>query len=109
MHNGTELKADSPRVAVSLRLAPKEAYRLYLYAEQMQTSAGKLLGSLLEDVLPTFTEETNTVTLRTPQLYKAMKASSLLRSVNTRNLEDRILKGMESGGPIGRPRKARTL
>jgi hypothetical protein len=95
-------------IPVSLRLPAKLALLLYLYAERMNTSAGKLLASLLEDTLPVFEEDEKfEVTLRLPQVYQAMKRVNLLRSVNQEDLKQRILQRYEGTGPRGRPRKVR--
>lgn len=64
------------------------------------------MTSILEDVLPAFTKKDDfTVTLRVPQVYRAMENSNLLQSVNTADLKEKILKRGE--GPIGRPRKGK--
>ena len=95
-------------IAVSVRLPAKIAYLLYFYAERMNTSPGKLLTSLLEDALPAFTEaKKSDVTLRVPQVYRAMQGADLLRSVNTEDLKKRMLQRYEGSGPRGRPRKVR--
>jgi hypothetical protein len=95
-------------ISVSVRLPAKIAYLLYLYAERMNTSPGKLLTSLLEDVLPAFTERKKSeVSLRAPQVYRAMQDANLLRSVNPEDIRERILRRYEGTGPRGRPRKVR--
>lgn len=94
-------------IPISIRLPAKEAFALYLIAEEMNTSAGKLLASLLEDVLPAFHKKDESVKLRIPVVYKAMRGAGLLRAVNQRDLEDRLLKRTEPGGPMGRPPKSR--
>jgi hypothetical protein len=95
-------------IPVSVRLPAKTAFLLYLYAERMNTSAGKLLASLLEDTLPAFTEGKKfEVTLRVPQVYQAMQHANLLTSVNAEELKKRMLQRYEGTGPRGRPRKVR--
>jgi hypothetical protein len=78
-------------IPVSVRLPGKMAYLLYLYAERMNTSPGKLLTSLLEDVLPAFTGGKE-VTLRVPKAYQVMQDANLLRSVNTVMLQAELEK-----------------
>jgi hypothetical protein len=95
-------------IPVSVRLPARVAFQLYLYAERMNTSAGKLLTSLLEDTLPAFTEGKKfEVTLRVPQVYQAMQRENLLKSVNPEELKERMLQRYEGTGPRGRPRKVR--
>ena len=95
-------------IAVSVRLPAKTALRLYLYAERMNTSAGKLLTSLLEDTLPAFAEGKKfDVTLRVPQVYQAMQHANLLKSVDPEDIKKRMLQRYEGAGPRGRPRKVR--
>jgi hypothetical protein len=93
-------------VPVSVRLPAKVAYLLQLYTERMNTSTGKFLNSLLEDVLPAFgkgDKDWPTVTLRLPQVYRAMENADLLQPVNTKDLKERMLTRGE--GPRGKPRK----
>jgi len=86
-------------IAVSVRLPAKIAYLLYFYAERMNTSPGKLLTSLLEDALPAFTEaKKSEVTLRVPQVYRAMQGADLLRSVNTEDLKRQMLRRYQGSG-----------
>jgi hypothetical protein len=93
-------------IPVSVRLPGKMAYLLYLYAERMNTSPGKLLTSLLEDILPAFTEDKKPeVTLRVPKAYRIMQSANLLRPVNTEDLKKRMLQRYEGTGPRGRPKK----
>ena len=94
-------------VPVSVRLPAKVAYLLYLYAERMNTSMGKLLTSILEDTLPTFEKDSRDfkVTVRIPQVYRAMEDAHLLNSVKTEELRERVLKRTEPGGLMGRPPK----
>jgi hypothetical protein len=95
-------------IPVSVRLSAKVALLLYLYAERMNTSAGKLLTSLLEDTLPAFTEGKKfEVTLRMPQVYEAMQRANLLKPVNAEDIKKRMLQRYEGTGPRGRPRKVR--
>ena len=94
-------------VPVSVRLPGKLALLLYLYADRMNTSAGKLLASLLEDTLPTFESENFEVTLRLPQVYQAMERVNMLKSVDVEELKSRILHRFEGSGPRGSPRKIR--
>jgi hypothetical protein len=95
-------------IPVSVRLPARVAYLLYLYSERMNTSAGKLLTSLLEDALPAFTEGKKfEVTLRVPQVYQAMQHANLLNPVNAEELKERMLQRYEGTGPRGRPRKVR--
>jgi hypothetical protein len=95
-------------IPVSVRLPARVAFELYLYAERMNTSAGKLLTSLLEDTLPAFKDGKKfEVTLRVPQVYQAMERASLLNSVNPEELKERMLQRYEATGPRGRPRKVR--
>src|SRR5262249_47691529 len=95
-------------IPVSVRLPAKIAYLLYLYSERMNTSAGKLLTSLLEDTLPAFTEAKKfEVTLRVPQVYQAMERANLLNSVNPEELKKGMLQRHDATGPRGRPRKVR--
>jgi hypothetical protein len=94
-------------IPVSIRVPARVAYLLYLYAERMNTSAGKLLTSLLEDTLPAFKESRNfQVTLRVPQVYRAMEHANLLQSVNPEELKKRVLQRAEGSGPRGRERSA---
>ncbi|MGA8657658.1 MAG: hypothetical protein WB586_16050 [Chthoniobacterales bacterium] len=93
-------------IPVSVRVPARVAFQLYLYAESMNTSAGKLLTSLLEDTLPAFKESRNfQVTLRVPQVYRAMEHANLLMAVNQQELKERMLQRAEGSGPRGRPRK----
>jgi len=96
-------------VPVSVRLPAKVAYLLYFYAERMNTSAAKLLTSILEDTLPTFEKDSKDfkVTVRIPQVYRAMENAQLLNSVKIEELRERVLKRTEPGGPMGRPPKGR--
>ena len=95
-------------VPVSVRLPAKVAYHLYLYAEQMNTSAAKIVTSVLEDALPAFEHNhKNDVRIRISQVYKAMYEAQLIMGVNEDDLRDRVLKRTEPGGPIGRPKKVR--
>ena len=95
-------------IPVSVRLPARVAFQLYLYAERMNTSAGKLLTSLLEDTLPAFKDGKKfEVTLRVPQVYQAMERASLLNSVNPEELKERMLQRYKATGPRGRPRKVR--
>jgi hypothetical protein len=96
---------DPVAIPVSVRLPTKTAFLLYLYSEQMSTSAGKLLSSLLEDVLPAFESGNFEVKLRIPQVYKAMENADLLRSVDPEELKERMLQRYEGTGPRGRPKK----
>ena len=106
-----ETKDDQITIPLSVRLPAKVAYELYLYAERMNTSAGKMLGSLLQDVLPAFEHPPTDykVKVRMPQVYNAMKQADLLTAVNQRELEERILKRTEPGGQLGRPAKTRSV
>ena len=79
-------------VPISVRLPAGDAYKLYLYAEQMNTSPVKLLARLLDDTWPAFTGEDDTVTLRASKVYKMMRNVNLLKSVNTEALKDRVVK-----------------
>jgi hypothetical protein len=94
-------------VPVSVRLPAKVVCLLYLYAERMNTSMGKLLTSILEDTLPTFEKDSRDfkVTVRIPQVYRAMENAHLLSAVKIEELRERILKRTEPGGPMGRPPK----
>ena len=95
-------------IPVSVRLPARVAFELYLYAERMNTSAGKLLTSLLEDTLPAFKDGKKfEVTLRVPQVYQAMQRANLLTSVNPEELKERMLQRAEGSGPRGRPKKVR--
>ncbi|MGA8658833.1 MAG: hypothetical protein WB586_22085 [Chthoniobacterales bacterium] len=95
-------------IPVSVRVPARVAFQLYLYAARMNTSAGKLLTSLLEDTLPAFKESKNfEVTVRVPQVYRAMEHANLLMSVNPEELKERMLQRAEGSGPMGRPRKVR--
>jgi hypothetical protein len=97
-------------VPVSVRLPAKLAYLLQLYTERMNTSTGKVLTSILEDVLPVFSKgvkESTTVTLRLPQVYRAMEQADLWQPVNTKDLKERILTRGE--GPKGRPHRGKRL
>jgi hypothetical protein len=102
---------DHITIPLSVRLPAKTAVKLYLYSERMNTSAGKLLASLLDDVLPAFeTPSTDfKVKLRLPQVYKAMQQADLLNAVNQREVEDRLIKRTEPGGQLGRPAKSRSI
>jgi hypothetical protein len=94
-------------VPVSLRLPAKLAYLLFLYAERMNTSAAKLVTSILQDTLPTFEKDSKDfkVTVRIPQVYRAMENAQLLNPVKIEELRERVLKRTEPGGPMGRPPK----
>jgi hypothetical protein len=96
-------------VPVSVRLPAGDAYKLYMYAEQMNTSPGKLLARLSDDIWPAFTGEDDTVTLRASKVYKRMRNVNLLKSVNAEALKDRVVKRTEPGGKIGRPPKLRSV
>jgi hypothetical protein len=57
-------------------------------------------------VLPAFgkgDKDWPTVTLRLPQVYRAMENADLLQPVNTKDLKERMLTRGE--GPRGKPRK----
>src|SRR5215469_18382082 len=103
MKKPSVFKANEDQVAVpvSVRLPAGVAYKLYLYAEQMGTSAGKMLTEILTDCFPAFDESKNEVTLRVPQVYKAMSTAKLLRGVSENDLAERILKRSEPGGDMG--------
>jgi hypothetical protein len=93
-------------VPVSVRLPAKVAYHLYFYAERMNTSAAKLLTSILEDTLPTFKDDASfDVKVRISQVYRAMVNANVAQSVNGQELRDRVLSRTEPGGPMGRPPK----
>jgi hypothetical protein len=100
---------DTIAIPMSIRLPAKEAYLLHLYAEQMGTSSGKMLTSILEDALPSFEDGEYKITLRMPQVYAAMRNAKLLHGVNEEYLKDRILKRADPGGDQGRPPKARRI
>jgi hypothetical protein len=74
-------------VPVSVRLPAGDAYKLYLYAEQMNTSPGKLPARLLDDIWPAFAGEDDTVTLLASKVYERMRNVNLLRSVNAEALK----------------------
>ena len=93
-------------VPVSVRLPAKVAYLLYFYAERMNTSAAKLLTSILEDTLPTFKDDASfDVKVRISQVYRAMVNANLAQLVNSQELRERVLSRTEPGGPMGRPPK----
>lgn len=96
-------------VPMSIRLPAKEAYLLYLYSEQMGTSSGKMLSSILEDVFPSFENGDHKISLRMAQVYNALKNAKLLTSVNEQHLKDRLLKRTDPGGELGRPPKSRKI
>lgn len=93
-------------VPISLRVPIRTAYLLTLYAERMNTSTGKFMSSILEDVMPLFSHPTKdfVVKVRLPAVYQAMSAGDLLQSINPTDVKRRVLKRGE-GQPIGRPRK----
>lgn len=93
-------------VPVSVRVPVRLAFQLQLYSERMNQSTGKIMTSILEDVLPSFGTDKPTVTLRVPQVYRAMEAGSLLQSVNVRDLKERILRRGEAAA--GRTHKDKT-
>lgn len=92
-------------VPVSVRVPVRLAFQLHLYAERMNQSTGKIMTSLLEDVLPAFSTDKPEVKLRVPQVYRAMEAGSLLQSVNVRDLKERMLRRC---GATGRTYKEKT-
>jgi hypothetical protein len=92
-------------VPVSVRIPIKLAFQLQLYSERMNQSTGKIMTSILEDVLPAFSSDKPEVKVRVPQVYRAMEDGSLLQSVNVRDLKERMLKRGE--GPIGRLKKSK--
>jgi hypothetical protein len=97
-------------VPVSVRLPAKVAYLLYFYAERMNTSAAKLLTSILEDTLPTFKDDASfDVKVRISQVYRAMVNANIAQPVNSQELRERVLSRTEPGGPIGRPPKRRVV
>jgi hypothetical protein len=73
----------------------------------MNTSAAKLVTSILQDTLPTFEKDSKDfkVTVRIPQVYRAMENAQLLNPVKIEELRERVLKRTEPGGPMGRPPK----
>jgi hypothetical protein len=77
----------------------------------MNTSIGKLLTSILEDTLPTFEKDSSDfkVTVRIPQVYRAMENAHLLNAVKIDELRERVLKRTEPGGPMGRPPRLRRI
>jgi len=77
---------------ISMRIPAEQAYLLQFYADRMNSSTGKILNSILEDVLPTFRKGAPPqVTIRIPQVYHAMENADLLYPVNTADLKERIL------------------
>jgi hypothetical protein len=97
-------------VPVSVRLPAKVAYLLYFYAEQMNTSAAKLVTSILEDTLPTFKDDGSfDVKVRISQVYRAMLNAKIAQPVDIQELRERVLSRAEPGGPMGRPPKRRVV
>jgi len=55
-------------VPVSVRIPIRLAFQLQLYSERMNQSTGKLMTSILEDVLPAFSIDKPDVALRVPRV-----------------------------------------
>jgi len=50
------------------------------------------MTSILEDVLPTFTEGQNNIRIRIAQAYVVMEGADLLQAVNSTDLKETLLK-----------------
>jgi hypothetical protein len=90
---------------LSARMSAQHILRLNILAAQMNTSTGKILTAILDDVLPLFDKEDEaTVAPKLVKLYHAMRDAGLLKAVNTED-EKRKLLARGEGQPRGRPRK----
>jgi uncharacterized protein YjgD (DUF1641 family) len=90
---------------LSARLSAEQILRLNVITAQMNTSTGKFLSAILEDVLPLFDKGGDApVTIRLAKLYKVMKDTDMLQAINVEN-EKRKLLARGEGQPRGRPRK----
>lgn len=111
-HKGESLDLGSfdpnQTVPISLRVPVKIAYLITLYSERMNTSTGKFLSSVLEDVMPAFSNppKDGMVRIRIPSVYQAMQHGDLLQNVRPEDVKSRILHRGE-GQPTGRPTKRR--
>ena len=103
----TDFKDLDPAVTfpLSIRLPARQLYLLTLYSERMNTSTAKVISSILDDVLPTFSSppKEGMVRIRLPQVYRATQDGDLLQSVNPQDVKRRILHKGE--GELGRPKK----
>jgi hypothetical protein len=81
---------EEPSVPVSIRLPWSVAYLLNLYAQELNLSAGKVLTSILEDVIPAFEDKNYKEALRIPQVYHLMKEGNLLRFVDPYDFGERM-------------------
>jgi hypothetical protein len=80
-------------IPVSVRIPARLAYQLTLYSKQLNTSTGKIMASILEDVLPAFTEgQSGGVRIRIAQAYIVMDGADLLQAVNVTDLKEALLK-----------------
>jgi hypothetical protein len=72
---------------ISMRIPAEQAYLLQYYADRMNSSTGKILNPILEDVLPTFKKGAPPqVTIRIPQVFHAMENADLLSYLGIRKL-----------------------
>lgn len=69
---------------------------LNYYAEQLNTSTGKELTSLLEDILPAFKGEDERQ-LRLPKAYRVMKDADLLNPADKDQIKERFEKQRKNG------------
>ena len=79
-------------IPVSVRIPARLAYLLTLYSKQLNQSTGKIMTSILEDVLPAFTEGQSGVRIRIAQAYVVMDGADLLQAVNVADLKEALLK-----------------
>jgi hypothetical protein len=90
---------------LSARMSAQHILRLNILAAEMNTSTGKILTAILDDILPLFDKDEETsVSPKLVKLYRAMREADLLQTVNTED-EKRKLLARGEGQPRGRPRK----
>ena len=77
-------------VAVSVRLPLELAVELNYYTERMNTSTGKVLTSMLEDILPSFKGEEHQ--LRLAKAYMVMEKADLLYPADKDQIRERFEK-----------------
>ena len=89
----------------SARLPAEQILQLDIIAEQMDTSTGKVLSTILEDILPLFDPKNERASdLKIIQLYRAMRQIGILKSVNVEDKKRKLL-GRGPDRPRGRPKK----
>jgi len=77
-------------VPKTIRFPEQVAAQIDYVALRMNTTTGKLLLGILEDVLPMFLEGSERTELRQLKVYRAMRDNDLLTAVNWDELLERI-------------------